>query len=146
MGGVSVRDVEAPVFIKSYAAYLKRSGKMEMPQWVDIVKTGTFKELAPYNPDWYYIRAAAIARHIYLRKHVGVGQLKKTYGGRKNRGNRPSHHADCSGSVQRKVLQSLEKLGVLEKDERGGRKITQVGQRDLDRIATSIVNGDGDEE
>jgi small subunit ribosomal protein S19e len=24
---------------------------------VDIVKTGTFKELAPYDPDWYFIRA-----------------------------------------------------------------------------------------
>lgn len=31
--------------------------KMELPHWVDIVKTGTLKELAPYDPDWYYIRA-----------------------------------------------------------------------------------------
>ena len=30
---------------------------MELPYWTDIVKTGTFKELAPYDPDWYYIRA-----------------------------------------------------------------------------------------
>lgn len=30
---------------------------MELPEWTDIVKTGTFKELAPYDPDWYYIRA-----------------------------------------------------------------------------------------
>jgi small subunit ribosomal protein S19e len=44
-------------FIKAYAAYLKRTGKLEVPKWVDIVKTGTFKELAPYDPDWYFIRA-----------------------------------------------------------------------------------------
>jgi hypothetical protein len=44
-------------FIKAYAAYLKRTGKLEVPKWVDLVKTGTFKELAPYDPDWYYIRA-----------------------------------------------------------------------------------------
>lgn len=28
-----------------------------MPTWVDIVKTGSFKELAPYDPDWFYVRA-----------------------------------------------------------------------------------------
>lgn len=31
--------------------------QMELPEWMDIVKTGRFKELAPYDPDWYYIRA-----------------------------------------------------------------------------------------
>lgn len=36
--------------------------------------------------------------------------------------------------MDRKVVQALEKIGVLEKDEeKGGRKITQSGQRDLDR-------------
>lgn len=44
-----------------------RTGKLEVPIWVDVVKTGTHKELAPYDADWYYIRAAAVARHIYLR-------------------------------------------------------------------------------
>ena len=24
---------------------------------MDLVKTGAFKELAPYDPDWFYIRA-----------------------------------------------------------------------------------------
>lgn len=88
------------------------------------------------------MRAACIARHIYLRKHVGVGALKKVHGTAINRGNRPSHHRDCSGSVQRKVVQSLEKLGVLEKSDNGGRKITEQGQRDLDRIATSLTADD----
>ena len=31
--------------------------QIQLPSWVDIVKTAAFKELAPYNPDWYYIRA-----------------------------------------------------------------------------------------
>ena len=34
---------------------------MEVPTWVDIVKTASYKELAPYDPDWFYIRAASIA-------------------------------------------------------------------------------------
>ena len=44
-----------------------------------------------------------------------------------------------TGSVERKVFQALEKIGVLEKDPRGGRRISQAGQRDLDRIASSVL-------
>lgn len=134
-----------------------------MPTWVDLVKTGAFKELAPYDPDWYYVRAgnhtqhfalfpaqrgcaAAIARHIYLRKDVGIGKLAKLHGGRNRRGNRPSHHANASASVQRKVCQSLEKIGVLEQTDNGGRRISQDGQRDLDRIATAVVEAAREEE
>ncbi|KAF9617677.1 hypothetical protein IFM89_037911 [Coptis chinensis] len=48
--------------VKAYSSHLKRSGKMELPQWTDIEKTATFKELAPYDPDWYYIRAGILIR------------------------------------------------------------------------------------
>jgi hypothetical protein len=69
-----------------------------------------------------------------MRKTVGVGRLRKVHGSTKNRGSRPSHHVDGSGSVDRKAMQALEKIGVLEHDEdKGGRRITQSGQRDLDR-------------
>jgi small subunit ribosomal protein S19e len=44
-----------------------------------------------------------------------------------------------AGSVERKVMQALEKIGVLEKDPRGGRRISQDGQRDLDRIASAVL-------
>ena len=65
---------------------------------------------------------------------MGVGRLRKVHGSSRNRGSRPSHHVDASGSVDRKVLQALEKIGVVEQDEeKGGRRITQSGQRDLDR-------------
>jgi len=89
-----------------------------------------------------YPIAAAVARHIYLRKDVGIGALAKLHGGRNRRGNRPSHHGDASSSVQRKICQSLEKLGVLEQGPNGGRRISQDGQRDLDRIATSVVDAE----
>jgi ribosomal protein S19E (S16A) len=105
--------------------------------WVDTVKTGPAKELPPQSIDWFYVRAASIARHVYLRKTVGVGRLRKVHGSTRNRGSRPSHHVDASGSVDRKVMQALEKIGVLEQDEdKGGRRITQSGQRDLDRKST----------
>jgi len=147
MTGVSVRDVDAAKFIGAYAEYLKRQGRLPIPAWVDTVKTSNSKELPPQNPDWFYVRAAAVARHIYLRKTVGVGRLRKAHGGTKNRGSAPSHHVDASGSVDRKVLQALEKIGVLEQDEdKGGRRITAGGIRDLDRIAQTTFQEDDDEE
>ena len=68
-------------------------------------------------------------------------------GSAKNRGTRPSRHVDASGSVDRKVVQALEKIGILEQDEeKGGRRITQAGQRDLDRIAQTVAETGEDEE
>jgi len=120
MGGVTVRDVDAQKFIVAYADFLKRQGKLQIPGWVDTVKTSHSNELPPQSPDWFHVRAAAVARHVYLRK----------------------------------VMQSLEKLGILEKideDEeggsgKGGRRITQAGMRDLDRIAQTAIEGEEDEE
>jgi small subunit ribosomal protein S19e len=90
--------------------------------------------MPPQDIDWFYVRAASVARHVYVRKTVGVGRLRRVHGSAKNRGSRPSHHVDASGSVDRKIMQALEKIQVLEQDEdKGGRRITQQGQRDLDR-------------
>jgi len=49
MSQATVKDVQAEAFIKAYAALLKRSGRLTVPKWVDLVKTGIHKELAPYN-------------------------------------------------------------------------------------------------
>ena len=126
------------IFCASPSSFLSYAN--HSPGWVDTVKTGPAKELPPQSIDWFYVRAAAIARHVYLRKTVGVGRLRKVHGSTRNRGSRPSHHVDASGSVDRKVMQALEKIGVLEQDEeKGGRRITQSGQRDLDRIAATTV-------
>jgi hypothetical protein len=68
---------------------LKRSGKLEIPTWVDLVKTGSQKELAPYDPDWFYVRAGELgvngaAGHGIVteledgRKHPNVGMMEGT--------------------------------------------------------------------
>ncbi|KAL8972237.1 MAG: hypothetical protein Q9183_000651 [Haloplaca sp. 2 TL-2023] len=146
-GGLGVRDVDAQKFVEKYAAFLKKQGKLPVPGWVDTVKTSPAKELPPQSIDWYYTRAASVARHVYLRKTVGVGRLRKVHGSTKNRGSRPSHHVDASGAVDRNVMKSLEKIGVLEKDEdKGGRRISQAGQRDMDRIAIQAAPGEDDDD
>merc|ERR1712178_49379 len=127
--GVTVKDVSAHDFVIAYAAHLKRTGKVEVPKWADLVKTATFKELAPYDPDWYYIRAASMARKIYIRGGVGVGAFRKMYGGRKNNGTCPEHYKKASGGIVRDILQGLEAMKILEQEAGGkGRKITQTGR------------------
>lgn len=119
MTGTSVRDVKASTFVRAYAAHLKRSGKLDTPEWVSVVKTGISKQLAPMDPDWFYIRVASIARRIYMKPGTGVGELRTIHGSAKNSGSRPSHHCKASGIIIRKALQSLEKLKLLEKDIKG---------------------------
>lgn len=52
----TVKDVNGQKFVVEYANFLKKTGKIELPAWVDIVKTAAFKEHSPYNKDWFYIR------------------------------------------------------------------------------------------
>jgi small subunit ribosomal protein S19e len=137
--GICVRDVSAKAFIKAYAEHLKNSDKFELPTWADLVKTSVANELAPYGDDWYYIRAASIARKVYLRPGVGVGQLRKWYGGNKRNGTKTEHFRKANAGIIRSVLLQLEEMKVTEKCENGGgRRMTRVGQQDLDRIAMSV--------
>uniref|UniRef100_K1P7Q6 Small ribosomal subunit protein eS19 n=1 Tax=Magallana gigas TaxID=29159 RepID=K1P7Q6_MAGGI len=134
--GISVKDVNAHEFTKSLAAFLKKQGKMKIPDWAPIVKLAKYNELAPYDDDWYYTRAASICRHLYIRSPVGVGAFTNLYSGRKRNGTAPSHFCRGNSSVARKVLQSLEGMKLVEKDTAtGGRKLTPQGRKDLDRIA-----------
>ena len=38
--------------------------QIQLPTWVDVVKTATFKEMCPQDTDWYYIRAGAYSMLI----------------------------------------------------------------------------------
>merc|ERR1712186_160937 len=139
MPSIGVKDVDQQKFTAALAAFLKKSGKVKLPEWVDIVKTNVSKELAPYDDDWYFTRCASIARHVYIRAPVGVSTVCKIYGVRRNNGSKPSHWRAGSGSIARKALQNLEQLKLVEKDPNGGRRLTSQGRRDLDRIAAQIV-------
>ena len=112
---------------------------MKVPEFVEIVKTSKAKEIGPVNPDWYYIRAAAVARHVYLRPNTGVGAIRKIYGSAKNNGTRPSHFVKSSASVARKVLQSLQGMKLVDVSPGGGRMLTSIGRRDMDRIAGQVL-------
>lgn len=38
------------------------ASQIHLPTWVDVVKTGTFKELPPKDEDWYFVRAGECQR------------------------------------------------------------------------------------
>lgn len=134
-----MKDVNQQEFVRALAAFLKKSGKLKVPDWVDTVKLAKHKELAPYDENWFYTRAASTARHLYLRGGAGVGSMTKIYGGRQRNGVLRSHFSRGSQSVARRVLQALEGLKMVEKEQDGGRKLTPQGQRDLDRIAGQVA-------
>ncbi|CAG9538074.1 unnamed protein product [Cercopithifilaria johnstoni] len=135
----SVKDVDQHEMVKHVAHFLKKSGKVKVPDWSDLVKMGSYKELAPIDVDWYYIRTASIARRLYIRSPTGVGALRRVYGGSKRKGVTPNHFCKASGSVIRKALQTLEAIKWVEKHPEGnGRVLSRQGRKDLDRIATQI--------
>ncbi|XP_027731495.1 40S ribosomal protein S19a-like [Vombatus ursinus] len=56
MPGVTVKDMNQQEFVWALAAFLKKSGKLKVPKWVDTVKLAKHKELAPYDENWFYTR------------------------------------------------------------------------------------------
>lgn len=72
----SVKDVDQFEMVNRVAGFLKKSGKVKVPEWSDVVKLGTHKELAPTDPDWYYYRTASLARRLYFRTPAGMFATK----------------------------------------------------------------------
>lgn len=133
----TVYDVDPNMLIERVAQKLKGVDSIKPPVWATYVKTGRHKERIPDQPDWWYYRAAAILRQIYIRPR-GVSRLRRKYGGKKNRGHAPERFYPGSGSIIRKCLQQLEVAGFVKKGLKG-REVTPEGRSFLDKIATEIV-------
>ncbi|CCF73486.1 small subunit ribosomal protein S19e [Babesia microti strain RI] len=137
---VSVKDCNPNIFIKAFAQFLKLKNMIECPKWTDYVKTSPAKELAPKDPDWYFIRAAAIIRHIYFKPDCGVGELRKFYSSKQRRGTAPNHMCKASGKIIRTVLQQLERAGLLEQNpQKSGRRVSQKGANTINSFARQLT-------
>merc|ERR1712137_730942 len=137
---VTVKDCDADVFIAALAQHFKKSGKIELPEWHDLIKTATFKEMCPMDADWYYTRAASVARRIYLRGGAGVGAFTKVYGGSKRNSVRTPHFHTASKGCIRHILQRLQEIDIVAKrKDKKGRWVTRNGQRELDTIAGQVA-------
>ena len=89
------------------------------------------------DPNWFYIRAAAIARKVYLYNGIGVMSLRRAYGGQDGKTYTPSKRSLGSGKINRYILQQLEKMGYVAKLETG-RTLTKEGRKDMDKIAFQV--------
>lgn len=133
----TVYDVPPDELISSVAQKLKENGKITPPAWTGHVKTGVHKQLPPVDNEWWFVRCAAVLRQIHIKGPVGVSRLRSRYGGKERNGTMPPSFTKGSGSIIRKVLQQLEKVGYV-RTVKGGRAITPDGQRFLDNAAHEI--------
>ena len=117
-------------------------------QWSQYVKTACYKDLAPYDSDWLYVRAASVGYQLYIRGKVGISALKTHYGGKQRNGVRPPKHHQGAGKVIRYCLKQLVEAGLVGeieyhgedgKRQSGGKLLTPKGITDMDRIASKIV-------
>jgi len=131
-------DVPPSLLIKKIAEELKKIPQIRAPDWAKFIKTGIHRERPPTNPDWWYLRAASILYQIYMRGPIGLGHLRKLYGGRKRRGSKPERKVRAAGKIIRVAMQQLEAAGFVVKTVKG-RKISPRGQRFLNQIATEII-------
>lgn len=84
------------------------------------------------------MRAASLARKLYLNHGLGVGALAHWYGKTTAKRNTPQKHHTASRKVIRHILSQLEDLGIVEKiDKAGGRGLTAEGRKDLDTISST---------
>ena len=135
---VSIKDVDTQQLVMKAAEQLEKMPEFKPPEWAGFVKTGVHKQRPPTQDNWWFIRSASILRKIYLNQRVGVSKLRKTYGGRKNRGHKPEHKKRASGNIIRKILQQHEKAGFVRTEKGKGRTITPKGQKFLDGVAKTI--------
>jgi small subunit ribosomal protein S19e len=136
---VTIYEVPAALLNKEIASELKNIDELKPPAWAAFVKTGVFREKAPTDPDWWYVRLASLLRKVYINGPIGVNRLRTKYGGRLRKGNTREHFRKGAGKIIRFGLQQLEALGFVEKfNETSGRVISAKGRSFMDRTANKI--------
>jgi len=133
----TVYDVPADHIIRRVAEELKKRKEIVPPEWAAFAKTGVHKEMPPEDPDWWFTRAAAVLRRVYVDGPLGIERMRSFYGGKKNRGSRPNAFRKGSGSILRKSLQQLEAAGLVIHDKTG-RRISPAGMSFLDNLSQEV--------
>jgi len=133
----TVYDVSPDHIIRRVAEELKKRKEIVPPAWAAFAKTGVHKEMPPEDPDWWFIRAAAVLRRVYVDGPLGVERMRSFYGGNKNRGSKPNAFRKGSGSILRKSLQQLEAAGLVIHDKTG-RRVSPEGMKFLDNLSSDV--------
>ena len=135
----TVFDVPPDVLIQNVASKLKENKSITIPDWALYVKTGPHCEKPPEQPDWWFTRAAAVFRKVYMKGPIGVERLSAKFGGARDRGSKPYHAVKGSRSIIRTCIQQLEEAGYVEKLKNQGRVVTPKGRSMLDNSAHEVL-------
>jgi len=131
-----IYDINPNELIEKAALELKKV--INAPEFSKYVKTGAGRERPPADKEWYYKRAAAVLRSIYIYGPLGVNRLKVKYGNRRNIGMNQERVFNASGKIIRTILQQLEKAELIkqvQKKSYKGRIITGKGKSFLDKLS-----------
>ncbi|XP_043854010.1 40S ribosomal protein S19-like [Dromiciops gliroides] len=114
-----------------------------------MVKLAKHWEMAPYDDNWFYTRAASTTGHFYLPGSEGVRSMTNINGGHQQNRVMTSHFSRGTKSETQRILQALEGLvekvraleglKMVEKDQDWGQKLTHQGMKNLDRIARQVA-------
>ncbi|MBI2137857.1 30S ribosomal protein S19e [Candidatus Woesearchaeota archaeon] len=134
-------EVNPNELIEKVADELEKLPEIKAPDWASFIKTGRHKQRPPAREDWWQVRAAAMLRSVARLGPIGVSKIRVKYGGKKNRGHKPEHAYKGSGSIARKILQQLEKAGLVRQAQKGlhkGRIITQKATQIMNKAAEEL--------
>merc|ERR1711990_409222 len=151
--GGNVLDVHSQSFIKKLAEFFKEKDLLKVPKKMEhgLVKCSHANEIAPLSSDWFFTKAAAVVRQIYIcqTKTMGVGTLKRMFGMRKRRGRQPPCFATGSGKILREIVKQLRTIGYVQnlvsvsddgKNNIGlGLTMTKSGTAELDKVASRLL-------
>lgn len=137
-----VKETDPGELIQKLAAEFGKMSELSQPEWSRFVKTGVHKERPPEQDNWWHIRAASVFRRIYLNPGLGVGKLRKLYGGRKNRGHKPEHKQKASGKIIREIVRQLEKAELVKTEKGKGRTVTKKGKELLNSLSKPRTKGE----
>ena len=128
MPGVAVKYVNQQCFIRALVAFLNKSGKLKVLEWVDIITLTKHKEVAPYNENWFlYMSCFHSMAPVPLGRRWSwlSDQDLRARGDPQIRYHaQPSHFSGSFRNMAHWVLQALEGRKMAQKDQDGGCKLT----------------------
>lgn len=110
---------------ETLAAFLRKSGKWEVPWRVGTVKPAKHKELARCDENWLYSGPATRAQYWDLWGSAAQGHLQGQDQQRTSEKGGPAQQLQQgSSSMAHRVLQALPRLKMVEKDQDESCKLT----------------------
>ena len=111
-----------------------------------MVKCSKANDCEPINPDYFYYKAAAICRKLYVTKskNIGVGSLRSMFSKKQRRGSQPPKTFRAGGKIIRDIVIQLKAAKYVQnfgKDDEGsfGLFLTKTGRSELDKIASGLL-------